>query len=133
MGKGIIIAYIGLLLLIGLTPPGQGVLGELIAGMGSELLSWLHVPAFAALCWLIAGQFRRRGWPQALAWAAGAGCAFVFGLWLEVLQGSVEGRVTASEDLVIDTAGIVMAAVVAAYRSLTLRHADGAALRAPVR
>jgi hypothetical protein len=127
---GTIILYTGVLLVAGLTPPGQGFLGKVIAGLGSDLLSWLHVPAFAALCWLTAEQFRRRAWPLPYAWGAGGGCAFVFGLWLEVLQGSVEGRVTTSEDLFIDMAGIALACAAAACRSLILRQADRAPHRA---
>lgn len=129
---GTIIVYTGLLLLAGLTPPGQGILGEVIAGLGSDLLSWLHVPAFAALCWLTAEQFRRRAWPLPYAWVAGGCCTFVFGLWLEVLQGSVEGRVTTTEDLISDMAGIALACTAVACRSFLLRPADCAPRRAQI-
>jgi len=132
MGLGLILGYVGILLLAGLTPPGVGFLGELIVGIGSELLSWLHVPAFALLCWLITGAFYRRSWPRLYAWGAGMGCTILFGLWLEVLQGSVEGRVTAGEDLVIDALGATLAVAVDAYRISGLRRRTSSQLEVPL-
>src|SRR5262245_23680844 len=128
MHPGLLLCYIGLLLVVGLTSPGHGLLGEMIASLGSGLMSWMHIPAFALLCWLLAGLFRRRDWPPLYAWTAGAACTFVCGLWLEVLQGSVEGRVTTGEDLATDTLGIMLAGAVATYR--TVRRT--APLRSPL-
>ena len=123
MGVNVVLGYVGLLLIAGLTTPGVGLVGELIAGVGSELMSWLHVPAFALLCWMIAEEFRRRDWPPLYAWTVAVGGTLVFGLWLEVLQGRVEGRVTAWEDLAVDALGIALAAGLATWKVQALRPA----------
>lgn len=53
----------------------------------------------------------RRAWLLVYALPVAAVGAFVFGLWTEVFQGSVQGREASVEDLVTDAVGIGLATI----------------------
>jgi len=61
---------------------------------------------------LLTRGLQRRAWPLAYALPVAAAAAFVFGLWTEVFQGSVPGRQTTVDDLVVDAIGIGLAAMI---------------------
>jgi hypothetical protein len=111
MGLGIVVlGYIGLLYFGAVIVPGVGLFGHLMVQVPSNLLEWAHAPGYGILAVLITRGLQRRAWPLAYALPVAAAAAFVFGLWTEVFQGSVQGRGAAVNDLVTDAIGIGLAA-----------------------
>jgi hypothetical protein len=127
-----VVGYMGMLIAAALAAPGVGVLGEIIVWLPYGALDWLHVPAFGLLTWLAIRGLQRRGWPLPYALGTGMFGSFVFGLWIEVCQGSVEGRTTSSEDLFINTVSIIAAGVMLAGWTAWSRALPQAALRTPI-
>lgn len=112
MGFGILVlGYMGLLYVGAIIVPGVGVAGQLIALVPSGLLDWAHAPAYGVLAVLLILLLKRRGWPSVYALPVAAAAALVFGLWTEVLQGSIHGRQASVEDLVVDGIGIGIATI----------------------
>jgi hypothetical protein len=111
MGLGIVVlAYIGVLYFGAVIVPGVGLAGHLMVQVPSNLLEWAHAPGYGILAVLITRGLQHRAWPLAYALPVAAAAAFVFGLWTEVFQGSVQGRGAAVNDLVTDAIGIGFAA-----------------------
>ena len=77
----------------------------------SGILDWAHAPAYGILAVLLTLWLKRRAWPLAHALPVAAPGALVFGLWTEVLQGSIQGRHATVEDLVVDGVGIGVATI----------------------
>lgn len=110
MGFGIVVlCYMGLLYFGAIIVPGDGVVGKLMSLMPSGLWDLAHAPAYGILAVLLILLLKRRGWPSSYAFPVAAAAALVFGLWTEVLQGSIHGRQSSVEDLVVDGIGIVIA------------------------
>ena len=110
MGFGIaVLGYIGLLYFGAVIVPGVGLSGYLIGLVPWTLFDWAHAPGYGILALLLTRGLQRRAWPLAYALPVAAAAAFVFGLWTEVFQGSVQGRQTTADDLVTDVVGIGIA------------------------
>jgi VanZ family protein len=75
------------------------------------LFDWAHAPGYGILALLLTRGLQRRAWPLAYALPVAAAAAFVFGLWTEVFQGSVQGRQLSVDDLVTDAIGIGLAVI----------------------
>jgi hypothetical protein len=111
VGLGIVLGYMGLLYFGATIVPGVGLSGHLIVQVPFGLLDWAHAPGYGILAVLLTRGLQRRAWPLAYALPIAAAAAFVFGLWTEVFQGSVPGRQTSVDDLVVDAIGIGLAAI----------------------
>ena len=113
MGFGIaVLGYIGLLYFGAIIVPGVGLSGYLIGLVPWTLFDWAHAPGYGILALLLTRGLQRRAWPLAYALPVAAAAAFVFGLWTEVFQGSVQGRQTTADDLVTDAIGIGLATMI---------------------
>jgi hypothetical protein len=112
VGFGIaVLGYIWLLYFGAIIVPGVGISGYLIGLVPRSLFDWAHAPGYGILAVLLTRGLQRRAWPLAYALPVAAAAAFVFGLWTEVFQGSVQGRQTTADDLVTDAIGIGLAAM----------------------
>jgi hypothetical protein len=120
VGFGIVLGYMGLLYFGAIIVPGVGLFGHLMVQVPCNLLEWAHAPGYGILAMLLTLGLRRRAWPLAYALPVAAAGAFVFGLWTEVFQGSVQGRGTSVDDLVTDAIGIGLATI--AMLSETVRN-----------
>ena len=113
MGFGIVVlGYIWLLYFGAIIVPGVGISGHLIGLVPASLFDWAHAPGYGILALLLTRGLQHRAWPLAYALPVAAAAAFVFGLWTEVFQGSVQGRQTTVDDLVMDAIGIGLAAMI---------------------
>ena len=92
--------------------PEAGVTGALLALVPQPVTEYSHVPAYALLAWLLTGSLKKRGWPQRTALCVGAVSAMVFGLWMELLQQFVPGRVVSIGDVASNAIGIGLASLV---------------------
>lgn len=108
----------GLLYFGAMIAPGVGLSGSLMVRTPSEILEWAHAPGYGILAWLMTSWLQRREWPFPYALAVGSAAALVFGLWTEVFQGTVPGRQTSADDLVVDAIGIVSAGTLAVCLAL---------------
>jgi hypothetical protein len=112
MGLGVLVlGYIGLLYFGAVIVPEVGLAGHVMVLVPGSLLVWAHVPGYGVLAMLLTIGLQRRAWPLAYAIPVAAAGALVFGLWTEVFQGSVQGRVPSVDDLVTDAIGIGLATV----------------------
>jgi len=111
MGFGVVLGYMGLLYFGAIIVPGVGLAGRLMVLVPGSLLEWSHAPGYGILALLLTRGLQRRAWPLAYALPAAAAAAFVFGLWTEVFQGTVQGREASVDDLVTDAIGIGLATV----------------------
>jgi VanZ family protein len=112
VGFGIIVlGYMGLLYFGAIIVPGDGVVGKLMSLVPSGLWDLAHAPAYGILAVLLILLLKRRGWPSSYAFPIAAAAALVFGLWTEVVQGSIHGRQSSVEDLVVDGIGIAVATI----------------------
>lgn len=91
--------------------PGAGVAGSLLALVPQPLTEYSHVPAYGLLTWLLTSSLKERGWPKRTALGMGAIAAMVFGLWMEILQGFVPGRVVDIGDVASNAMGIGLASL----------------------
>ena len=113
MGFGIaVLGYIGLLYFSATIVPGVGLSEYLIGLVPWTLFDWAHAPGYGILAMLLTRGLQRRAWPLAYALPVAAAAAFVFGIWTEVFQGSVQGRQTTADDLVTDAIGIGIATMI---------------------
>jgi len=107
-----VLGYIWLLYFGATIVPGVGLSGYLIGLVPWILFDWAHAPGYGILALLLTLGLQRRAWPLAYALPVAAAAAFVFGLWTEVFQGSVQGRQTTADDLMTDAIGISLAAMI---------------------
>lgn len=127
MGFGIaVLGYIWLLYFGAIIVPGVGISGYLIGLVPWSLCDWAHAPGYGILALLLTHGLQRRAWPLTYALPIASAAAFVFGLWTEVFQGSVQGRQTTADDLVTDAIGIGFAATLMFSRTVRDRVASGA-------
>lgn len=128
VGFGIVIGYMGLLYFGAIIVPGVGLFGHLMTQVPGSLLEWAHAPGYGVLALLLTRGLQRRAWPSVYALPVAAAGAFVFGLWTEVFQGSVQGRGPSVDDLVTDLIGIGLAMLV--MLSATVRNRIASTCRA---
>jgi hypothetical protein len=112
VGLGIILGYMGLLYFGAIIAPNVGLAGHLMVQVPSSLLEWAHAPGYGMLAIMLMRGLQSRAWPRTYALPVAAAAAFVFGLWTEVFQGSVQGREASVDDLVTDALGIGLAMIV---------------------
>ncbi len=120
MGLGIVLVYMGLLYFGAVIVPGIGLSGQLLAQVPGNFLDWAHAPGYGILAVLLTRGLQRRAWPLAYALPVAAAAALVFGLWTEVFQGSIQGRESNVDDLMVDAIGIGIAATM--MLSATVRN-----------
>ncbi|TKB72082.1 MAG: hypothetical protein E8D46_15215 [Nitrospira sp.] len=108
---GIVLGYMGLLYFGAMVIPGIGLSGQLMSQLPDNFLDWAHAPGYGILALLLIRGLLYRAWPLTYAISVAAAAALVFGLWTEVFQGSVQGRETSADDLVVDAIGIAVASV----------------------
>lgn len=120
MGVTGTLLYMALLGFGSVISPGVGISGDLIALLPLSVTDFSHMPAYALLTWLLTSGLRRRGWPLHFAVCAGGSSAFVFGLWMEIAQAFVPGRVVDTGDLWMNTAGIGMSTALMIWRLLPI-------------
>jgi hypothetical protein len=111
VGLGIILGYMGLLYFGAIIAPKVGLAGHLLVQVPPSLLEWAHAPGYGILAIMLTRGLESRTWPRAYAFPVAAAAAFVFGLWTEVFQGSVQGREASVDDLVTDALGIGLAMI----------------------
>ncbi|MDP9131756.1 MAG: VanZ family protein [Nitrospirota bacterium] len=107
----VIFGYMSLLVSLAVASPDIGATGMLISVVPDDWRDWAHVPAYGLLASLAIQGFRMREWPIPYAMLCGILLTVVFGLWTEVAQGSAPGREASLQDLLKDTMGGVMAAM----------------------
>jgi VanZ family protein len=120
LALGIALGYMGLLYFGAVIVPGIGFSGQLLSQVPGNFLDWAHAPGYGILALLLVRGLERRAWPLAYALPVAAAAAFVFGLWTEVFQGSIPGRESNVDDLVVDAIGIGIAATM--MLSATVRN-----------
>jgi hypothetical protein len=116
----VVVGYIGLLYFGAIIVPGVGLWGHLIGLVPGNLFDWAHAPGYGILALLLTRGLQRRARPLAYALPVAAAAAFVFGLWTEVFQGSIQGRESNVNELVVDAIGISLAAIM--MLSVTVRN-----------
>jgi len=119
-----VLGYIWLLYFGATIVPGVGLSGYLIGLVPWILFDWAHAPGYGILALLLTLGLQRRAWPLAYALPVAAAAAFVFGLWTEVFQGSVQGRQTTADDLVTDAIGIGLAVMLMLSQTVQNRVAS---------
>ncbi len=110
MSLMLVLSYMMLLGGSALISPGVGFFGELIALLPNEMTELSHAPAYGLLTWLFATALHRRGWLFTHALFISMAAAGLFGLWMEMCQAFVPGRVVDSGDLIVNAIGISVAA-----------------------
>lgn len=121
VGLGIVLGYMGLLYFGAVIVPGVGLPGQLMVQVPGSLLEWAHAPGYGILAIMLTRGLQSRAWPRAYALPVAAAAAFVFGLWTEVFQGSIQGREASVDDLVTDAVGIGLAMLMLLMPSETVR------------
>jgi VanZ family protein len=101
--------YMLLLGVGGLITPGIGVAGSLLASVPQPVSEYAHVPAYGLLTWLVTKSLWERDWPKRTALCIAAAGAMVIGIWMEILQGLVPGRVVDIGDVAFNAIGIGLA------------------------
>lgn len=125
MAFTLVLIYMGLLGFGAMISPGIGFSGEMIAMLPPPVVDFSHAPAYGLLTWLLTGGLAGRGWPRRYALLVATAGATVFGVWMEIFQGSVPGRVVDIGDVVVNSAGIGTAALLILWRALPVDGTDG--------
>ena len=132
MGIRIVLGYMGLLYFGAMITPGVGLSGQLMVQLPVRLLDWAHAFGYGFLAVVLTRGLQRRAWPLAYALPIAGAAAFVFGLWTEVCQGSVPGRHSSVDDLVMDAVGIGLAAMLMLSQAFRSYVHSGDRIDAPV-
>jgi len=127
MGLALVLSYMVLLGFGTMISPGVGFFGGIITMLPQWVTESSHVPAYGILTWLLASGFHRRGWPHAYALFAAGASAMVFGLWMEIVQGSVPGRVVSLEDVIANGMGIGIVVVLILWKQMPVQSSTPAA------
>lgn len=106
MGVGSVLIYMGVLGFGAMISPGV-----LIALLPQWVTEMSHVPAYGLLTWLLSGVLQGYGWPQRSALFVAITTALVFGIWMEIVQGFIPGRIVDSGDVLMNGIGIGLAAL----------------------
>jgi len=91
--------------------PGVGLAGSFLALFPQPVTEFSHAPAYALLTWLLTSALRERGWPHQMALCVGVVAAMLFGVWMEILQAFVPGRVVDIGDVAFNAMGIGVTAL----------------------
>ena len=124
MGIGSVLIYMGLLGFGAIISPGVGFFGGIIAMLPPPITELSHAPAYGLLTWLLTGGFRGYGWPRRSALSMAMAIALIFGIWMEILQGFIPGRVVDSGDVLVNAIGIGMAALLIMWRGISADNGD---------
>jgi hypothetical protein len=124
MSFTLVLFYIGLLGFGAMISPGIGFSGQMIVMVPPVVAEFSHAPAYGLLTWLLTSGLRGRGWPRGYACLVAAAGAMVFGIWMEVFQGFVPGRVVDIGDVMVNGVGIGMAVLLILWRALPVGGAD---------
>ena len=111
MGVSGVLLYMALLGFGAVITPGVGVAGSLLALLPQPVTEYSHAPAYGLLTWLLTSGLQGRGWPQPMALSTAVFAAMVFGLFMEILQAFVPGRVVDIGDVAFNAIGIGLAAL----------------------
>ena len=106
MGVGSVLIYMGVLGFGAMISPGV-----LIALLPQWVTEMSHVPAYGLLTWLLSSVLQGYGWPQRSALFVAITTALVFGIWMEIVQGFIPGRIVDSGDVLMNGIGIGLAAL----------------------
>jgi VanZ family protein len=120
MGLGTSLVYMVLLGFGSLITPGVGISGRLLELVPRALSEFSHAPAYGLLTWLLASGLRGREWPRRVALCVAVPAALVFGIWMEVFQGVVPGRVVEIGDVLMNAMGIGAASLLIGLRLLPI-------------
>ena len=115
-------AYMALLGFGATISPGIGMSGQLIAILPQAATELSHVPAYGLLTWLLTGSLHKRGWTARDGLIVAIAVALIFGLWMEIVQVFVPGRVVDMDDVLLNTVGIAMAACLILWRRVSVEH-----------
>lgn len=124
MGLGTSLLYMVLLGFGSLITPGVGISGRLLEFFPRPFSEFSHVPAYGLLTWLLASGLRGREWPRGVALCVAVQAALVFGIWMEVFQGVVPGRVVEIGDVLMNAMGIGAASLLIGLRLLPIDEAS---------
>jgi VanZ like protein len=116
---GSVLIYMGLLGFGAVISPGVGFFGRLVAMLPQPVTELSHAPAYGLLTWLLTGGFQGHGWRHRSALFMAMAIALIFGIWMEILQGFVPGRVVDSGDVLVNAIGIGMAALLILWRGMS--------------
>jgi VanZ family protein len=130
MGLGTSLLYMVLLGFGSLITPGVGISGRLLEFFPRPFSEFSHVPAYGLLTWLLASGLRGREWPRGVALCVAVQAALVFGIWMEVFQGFVPGRIVEMGDVLMNAMGIGVASLLIGFRLLPI---DEQSRRRPIR
>ena len=119
MGVGSVLIYMGVLGFGAMISPGV-----LIALLPQWVTEMSHVPAYGLLTWLLSGVLQGYGWPQRSALFVAITTALVFGIWMEIVQGFIPGRIVDSGDVLMNSVGIGMATLLILWRSMAADKAE---------
>lgn len=111
MGLSGTLFYMVVLTFGAIITPGEGMAGSFLALFPQPVTEFSHVPAYGLLTWLLTSALRERGWPQQMALCVGVVAPMLFGVWMEMLQGFVPGRVVDFGDVAFNGMGIGVAAL----------------------
>lgn len=121
---GAVLIYMGLLGFGAVISPGVGFFGRLVAMLPQPITELSHAPAYGLLTWLLTGRFRGHGWRQRSALFMAMVIALIFGIWMEILQRFIPGRVVDSGDVLVNALGIGMAALLTLWRGMPAHSED---------
>jgi VanZ family protein len=91
--------------------PGVGPAGSFLALFPQPVTEYSHLPAYGFLTWLLTSALRERGWPREMALSVGVIAPMLFGVWMEILQAFVPGRVVDLGDVAFNAMGIGVTAL----------------------
>ena len=119
MSFGSVLIYMGLLGFGAVISPGVGFFGRLVAMLPQPVTELSHAPAYGLLTWLLTSGFRGYGWRRRSALLMAMAIALIFGIWMEILQGFIPGRVVDSGDIMVNAVGIGVAALLTLWRGMS--------------
>ncbi len=131
MGIAVLLFYMVLPGCGAMISPGVGFFGGLVVMLPQSVTELSHAPAYGLLTWLFTVGLLQRGWPQIYALPTGMSAAFVFGLFMEICQAFVPGRVVDSGDVFVNVVGIGMAALLMLWWAMPAEHPDKTGLVRP--
>ena len=119
MGVGSVLIYMGVLGFAAMISPGVGIFGGLIAMLPQSVTEMSHVPAYGLLTWLLSRALQGYGWPRRDSLLFAIITPLIFGIWMELFQAFVPGRVVDSGDVLMNCLGIGMASCVILWRDIS--------------
>ena len=119
-----ILFFMGLLGLGATITPGVGLFGGFIVMLPQWVTELSHIPAYGILTWLLTLSLQRHGMFRTNALLAGGLGATLFGMGMEFCQAFVPGRVVDAGDVMLNSVGVVAAAIVMCRQPVSDRPAE---------